>query len=210
MLIHFRHLPCSKPIKGVIHIGAHECEERDGYINHFKITDKNIIWIDALEVKTKQMKEKNPSLRIFNECISNTDNETISFMVTNNFQSSSMLNFKTHSIEHPHIHETNRISMKTKQLSTFYKENQIISSDFNFMNLDIQGAELFALQGAGDILNDIDYIYSEVNTKEVYEDCCLLHEIDNFLAKYNFERVLISMTKHGWGDAFYVKKDSKS
>jgi FkbM family methyltransferase len=207
MLIHFQRLPVTKRIKGVIHIGAHECEERDGYLQYFKISDDNIIWIDALEEKTKQMKEQKPSLRIFNECISNKDDETISFMVTNNFQSSSMLNFKTHSIEHPHIHETNRISMKTKKLATFYKENGIISSDFNFMNLDIQGAELLALEGAGDILNDIDYIYTEVNINEVYENCCLLHEIDNFLLKYNFKRVLISMTNHGWGDAFYVKSN---
>jgi len=29
-------------------------------------------------------------------------------------------------------------------------------------------------------------------------------EIDDFLAKYKFKRVLTSMTQYGWGDALYI------
>lgn len=206
MLIEFERLQITQKIRGVIHIGAHECEERTKYFNHFGISDSNIIWIDALKLKVEKMKELIPTLRIFNECISKTDNEVVSFMVTNNYESSSMLNFKTHAKEHPHVHEIDRLCLTTKTLKTFYGENDIKSKDFNFMNLDIQGAELMALQGAGDILNDIDYIYTEVNTDELYEGCCLMPDIDAYLSKYNFRRVLTYMTKHGWGDAFYVKQ----
>ncbi len=35
---------------------------------------------------------------------------------------------------------------------------------FNFLNLDIQGAELKALKSMGDYLNNVDYIYTEVNS----------------------------------------------
>jgi FkbM family methyltransferase len=205
MLINFEKLPITKNIRGIIHIGAHECEERMGYIKHFGINDNNTIWIDAIKTIVEKMKSTIPNLRIFNECISNTDNNIVSFMVTNNYQSSSMLNLKTHKKEHPHIHEIDRLLISTKTIQTFYKENNINSSDFNFMNLDIQGAELMALQGAGDILHDIDYIYTEVNTAELYEGCCLIEDIDTYLSKYNFKRVLTEMTQYGWGDAFYIK-----
>jgi len=206
MLINFERLPIKNKIKGVVHIGAHECEERNGYINCFDINDSNIIWIDALKLKVQKMKSLYPGIRIFNECIADKDNEVVSFMITNNYESSSILNFKTHSVEHPHVQEIDRIKLYTKTMQTFYKENNINSNEFNFLNIDIQGAELMALKGAGDILNDIDYIYTEVNEAELYDGCCLVQDLDKYLAQYNFERTLTKMTRHGWGDAFYIKK----
>ena len=205
MLIPLSYLPITKPVHGIIHIGAHECEERNDYIVKYNLNDNQIIWIDALPDKVNMMKNQIPSIKIYNECISNTDGEKISFMITNNGQSSSMLNFKTHAIEHPHVIEIARLDMKTKTLKTFYEENKLNSHDYNFMNLDIQGAELRALEGADDILNNIDYIYTEINEKELYENCALLPEMDKYLKKYNFTRILTSMTPHGWGDAFYSK-----
>ena len=73
------------------------------------------------------------------------------------------------------------------------------------MNLDIQGAELLALKGAGEILKHIDYIYTEVNVNELYEGCALLPELESFLKKRGFKIFAIEMTQHGWGDAFFVK-----
>ena len=81
--------------------------------------------------------------------------------------------------------------------------------DFNFLNLDIQGAELLALQGLEDNLKFIDYIYTEINTGEVYKNCAKVNEIDEFLKKYGFERVETAMTSWEWGDAFYIKKGLK-
>jgi hypothetical protein len=55
------------------------------------------------------------------------------------------------------------------------------------------------------LLKNVDYLYLEVNIKELYENCCLLPEIDNFLKEFGFEQKEISMTQYGWGDAFYIK-----
>lgn len=205
MLIPIQNLNISKPVKGVIHIGAHECEERILYLQNFGLNDSNIIWVDALPNKVIEIKNKYPSIKIFNECISSTDGEIVSFMITNNFQSSSMLNFKTHSIEHPWVIETQRLTLKTKTLNSIFEENNINPLEYNFMNLDIQGAELLALKGSSSILPHIDYIYTEVNTKELYENCALLPELDSFLEEAGFVRVKIEMTSHGWGDAFYIR-----
>jgi FkbM family methyltransferase len=205
MLIPFHRLPIIKPVSGILHLGAHECEERSGYISNLYCNDSNIVWIEAIPEKVNMIKSSVPSIKIFNECISENDGTAISFMVTNNFQSSSILNFKTHALEHPHVVETSRIPMITKTLKTFYYENGFSENKFNFYNLDIQGAELMALRGAGDILNNVDYIYSEININELYEGCALLPELDDYLSKFNFKRVITEMTPYGWGDAFYVK-----
>jgi len=206
MLIDISQLKFIKNVHGIIHIGAHDCEERMLYLTKFpNITDNEIIWIDALKSKVDSIKLQNSNIRIFNECISNTDNETVTFNVTNNLQSSSFLKLKEHLIEHPDIYEIEKIEIKTKTLKTFYKENNFNYKQFNFMALDIQGAELLALKGAEEILNFVDYIYIEVNTKELYENCGLLFEIEDYLTLFGFKRDNIFMTPHGWGDAFYSK-----
>lgn len=207
MLIDIFSLRFPKEVKGILHLGAHDCEERIKYLSRFNcITDEDIVWIDALIDKVNTIKQKNPSIKIYNECISNNDNQTVLFFITNNYQSSSFLKLKEHLIEHPDIHEISSVEMKTKTLKTFYRENNFTYDLFNFIALNIQGAELLALIGADNILDGVDYIYIEVNTKELYENCALLDEVDNYLSKFNFIRQNILMTEHGWGDAFYVKK----
>ena len=84
-------------------------------------------------------------------------------------------------------------------------EYDINISDYNFLNLDIQGYELEAFKGFENLLNDFDFIYCEVNEKELYVGCPLITDIDEYLNTFNFKRVLTNITGHGWGDAFYIK-----
>jgi FkbM family methyltransferase len=206
MLIDIHSLPINKKVTGIIHVGAHECEERSAYASCFNLQDSDVIWIEAQPDKIVMMQNAIPTIRIYQACISNEDGNTVSFMITNNGQSSSMLNFKTHAQEHPWVVESQRISLTTSKLDTFYDTHLAHEGKkYNFLNLDIQGAELMALKGAVKVLTQVDYIYAEVNTAELYENCGLINEIDDFLSQHGFKRVMTKMTKHGWGDAFYVR-----
>ena len=189
-------------IAGIIHVGAHTLEEKNIY-NSLNIS--NILWFEANHEIANSMKAMYPNESIYSYAICDVDNQEREFIVTNNYQSSSILELKTHKIEHPSVIEMKRISVKTKTLDTFMLENNINTNEFNFLNMDIQGAELLALKGAGKLLSKLEYIYLEVNEKELYEGCGLLSDIDVFLQKFGFKRVEISMTPHGWGDAFYMK-----
>jgi len=195
----FQQVPFCIPRRGILHIGAHKCEEDELY-RTIGITEDNILWIEA-NPDLIQPERKN----MFQAVISNQDNDIVEFKITNNGESSSILNLKTHLIEHPHIHEVKRLKLKTTTLNTFYQDHQIPLDRYDFINLDIQGAELLALQGATSILPYVTAIYTEVNEKELYENCGLMDELDQFLKNYHFIRILTSMTKHGWGDALYVK-----
>lgn len=78
---------------------------------------------------------------------------------------------------------------------------------YNFLNMDTQGYELEVLKGAKRTLEKIEYIYTEVNQDEVYENNAMIGDLDSFLSDYNMERVATGW--HGsqtWGDAFYVKR----
>lgn len=78
----------------------------------------------------------------------------------------------------------------------------------NFVNIDIQGAELKALKGMKKYLENVDYLYLEVDVKELYEGCCLLSEINEFLKGFGFEQKEISLTQHGW-EMHYISKINK-
>ena len=197
----FTDYPKSIPKKGILHIGAHKCEEKDIY-NSIGIHDENVLWIEANKDLVDVSKPN-----MINAVISNIDNIEVEFKITNNGESSSILNLKTHLQEHPGIHVIEKRKMKTITLNTLFMQNNIQYDRYDFMNLDIQGAELLALKGAVSILPHINAIYTEVNEKELYENCGLLPELDSFLRLYNFRRVALSMTHHGWGDALYIKNE---
>ena len=113
------------------------------------------------------------------------------------------MELQEHKIEHPDIVEVARLKLETTTLNTLLVG---LNSKFNFVNLDIQGAELLALKGLSNHMAHVNYIYSEVNTKELYKGCALLPELDAFLATHGFIRTDIDMTRHGWGDALYIRR----
>jgi hypothetical protein len=190
-------------IEGVFHVGAHECEELLFY-NSFGVKNEDIVWIDAMESKVNDATNRGIP-NVYNALITDKDDEDIYFNVSNNIQSSSILEFGTHSQEHPWIVYTDKILKKSITVDTFFDKNDLDASKYNFWNFDIQGAELIALKGASKSLQYVKALYLEVNEKELYKNCALIEEIDEFLSKHNFKRVLTKFTQHGWGDALYLK-----
>ena len=200
----FSTFPECIPEKGILHIGAHMCEERALY-NSIKIGDNDTLWIEAIGEIVAYVKKINENINIVQAVITDKDDEELSFMITNNKESSSIFNFGTHDIEHPHVFEIERRRLKSITLNTLFERNNIPHDRFDFINIDIQGAELKALKGAVHILPHIKAIYAEVNEKMLYEGAGLLPELDEYLATFNFKRVITNMTRHGWGDALYIK-----
>jgi FkbM family methyltransferase len=193
-------------INSILHVGAHKCEELDKY-HSISISNNNIIWIEAIPELVKYIKEKDNTIRIYNYLVTDVDDETYSFNISNNGQSSSIYELGTHKKHHPEVKYIGCKELRSKRLDSIFKiEN--IDLKIDFINLDIQGSELLALKSLGKILNDVKYIYTEINTEHVYKDCCLINEIDEYLKKYNFKRVKTGYLneKWGWGDAFYIKE----
>lgn len=189
-------------INGAFHIGAHECEELSFY-NHLGIKNENVIWIDAIPFKVTEAQNRGIP-NVYNAVVTDKNDEEVMFNISNNIQSSSVLEFGTHSQEHPSVVYVNKINQKSITVDTFFERNNIDSSKHDFWNFDIQGAELMALKGATESIKYAKALYLEVNEKELYTNCGLITEIDSFLLEYNFKRVLTNMTAHGWGDALYI------
>jgi hypothetical protein len=198
----------SKNIKidGIFHVGAHECEELSFY-NELGLKQEDVIWIDAINEKVMEAKNRGIP-NVYNAVITDKDDADVVFNISNNVQSSSVLEFGTHSREHPTVVYVDKIHSKSITIDTFFEQNHIAEPwKYNFWNFDIQGAELMALKGAVKNLKYAKAIYLEVNVDELYKGCGLIGEIDDFLFQHNFKRVITHITQHGWGDAVYVTDD---
>lgn len=197
--------------KGIIHLGAHLAEELDDYLS-FNI--QNVVWVEGNPELFIDLKKKLQSTNhiAISQLLSDKDNDDVTFNIAknyynNNYQSSSILKFGTHETYHPHIKMEKQIPLKTKRLDTIFKDHNLNIENYDFINMDLQGYELPAIQGFGENISKVKYIYTEVNTGEVYINCTKINELDEYLNAYNFERVEIKMTESEWGDALYIKRN---
>ena len=144
-------------IRGIMHIGAHNCEEMEKY-NKIGVKKENIIWIEANPYIVQRMKQKDKEIRIIHGLITDKNDDDMFFNVANNGQSSSIYEFGTHSVNHPEVTYVGKIILKSKRMDRVYEENKIEKKFANFLNIDIQGAELLALKGMGDLIKEYDYL----------------------------------------------------
>jgi FkbM family methyltransferase len=186
--------------KGILHVGAHECEEINTYLNYLPM-DK-ILWVEALPTKVEFCKAKFTNILIENAIVSDVE-EKVKFNVANNGQSSSILEFGLHSQFHPHVVFVNSFEGTTQLLKNILPKYPI---EFNFLNFDIQGAELKALKGMEDYLPKVDYVYIEINSDYVYKGCALITDVDEYLLRFGLKRVETKWCEDfRWGDAFYIR-----
>ena len=194
---------CSIVPKGIIHIGAHMCEEREIY-EKVGCDDTKVVWIEANPRLCQFISQRFPTVHVYNGLISDKE-EDVDFIVTNNGQSSSFLELKEHRKEHPEVYEVGRIKLKTTTLPELLNRHSIDVTKYDCLMMDIQGAELYALRGMKDLLSSFRLVYLEVNTKEIYAGCGRLSDIIDLLQPHGFVMRDINMTHHGWGDAVFVR-----
>jgi FkbM family methyltransferase len=87
--------------------------------------------------------------------------EKIPFNIANNFQSSSVFEMGTHKELYTDVF----VNLVQERITTTLDDLIPVDSFFDFINLDIQGAELNAIKGLGSRIANINWIYTEVNKK---------------------------------------------
>jgi FkbM family methyltransferase len=190
-------------VRGVLHIGAHECEEKGFYNGTLQVADDSICWIDGNGEKVQQMKSRGFQ-NIYEAVLDETERDT-TFFITDNTQASSLLQLNHQNGYYNYIHITKSVSKRTQTLGSFLRTHNLDSAKYNFWNLDIQGSELAVIRGSQELLRTCDAIYTEVNAKSVYHGCGLIGDLDALLTQHGFCRVHTEWTDKDWGDALYVK-----
>jgi FkbM family methyltransferase len=206
-----------KPI-GLIHVGAHTCLEYESYIN---LSVDNIILFEPIDEIFSELGEN--VNRVLSNNKSNKYPNTIltkkglgseickkEMWVENTNpwgggMSSSLLEPKHHTEQYPDIIFDKKIEIEVSTLDEELKDNE---NKYNILNVDVQGYELEVLKGSVKVLENIDIIFIEVNAVEMYKDCVLIDELDDFLKLHGFIREETIWQYHNgektWGDAIYV------
>lgn len=193
----------SLTIKGVVHAGAHTGEEAEAY-HTAGVSD--VWWIEGnSDVMPELLAHVKPyGHRVIHALLADVDGVEMTLNITDNAQSSSILEFGTHAIVSPDVHSVDKQVHRTKTLDTLVVEHGITGC--NFLNMDLQGVELMVLLGGRRLLDSMDALYLEINVDELYKDCARLPQLDQWLAGRGFRRVATAMAGDaGWGDALYTR-----
>jgi FkbM family methyltransferase len=94
-----------------------------------------------------------------------------------------------------------KIEVETMRLDNYVKLKQINFIDF--AHIDVQGAELMVLEGAGDFLKKIKLIWMEVEAVELYKNQPLKTDVELFMKKNNFVNILNTVNSVA-GDQLYA------
>src|ERR1700733_11180658 len=192
-------------LKGILHFGAHLGEEAKDYAD---VGCEQVIWIEGNPSLIDELRSNlsaYPKNLVYNILISDKDHSKVIFNITEFSQSSSILELGvTEEIHNTKVIE--RRELVARRIDSFFAEKSVDIRQYNFLNIDLQGFELVALKSMGKLLDHIDWIYTEVNSRRLYKKCVLLDELDLFLLNKGFKRVELYMTGWRWGDALYRRQ----
>ncbi|AAX44644.1 hypothetical protein PSSM2_267 [Prochlorococcus phage P-SSM2] len=204
MLISFKDLvkKYDLKIRGIIHIGGHHGEELEDYIDE---GIQNILLFeplsDCFDVIGYKCQDLNANIQGHQVALGSERGIKKMYVSDNEKQSSSILKPKVHLTHHPHVKFVETENVEVHLLDDYIKDVK----NYNFINMDVQGYELEVLKGGKKVLENINYVYCEVNRDEVYENNAYVEEIDEFLADYGMERVETNWAGDIWGDALYIR-----
>jgi FkbM family methyltransferase len=178
--------------KGVLHIGAHTGQEAYFY-NKLGL---RVFWIEAIPEKYKILKERIlafPKQRCANVLLGSQNLTRVKFYLSSNdFQSSSIYNFGNQ-VRVKNLSMIDSINLEMKRLDSCIRAKFI--ANYPHWVVDVQGAELEVLKGAGKLL---DFCYSlqvEVTSREYYKNGANAQKVIDFLGAKGF----VNLQKHKIG-----------
>ncbi len=96
------------------------------------------------------------------------------------------------------------IKVKTTRLDTFLSSRNITSVDFAHM--DVQGAELMVLRGAGEKISSVKNLWLEVEAIPLYKGQPVKKDVEAFLGKLGYIKLIDTVDKVA-GDQFWSQRE---
>lgn len=189
--------------KGVIAVGAHYGEEYNDYISN---GIKNIVFVEPCRKAFEELYRRfryADNVFLFNVACGENSGTGIMYTGDNTInkgQSNSLLKPAKHLQIHPTVEFDGEEEVDVELLDTL----GVVGKEYQLLVMDCQGYEGHVLRGAKEVLKQINWVYTEVNRADVYENCAMVDEIDSLLSE--FTRVETgAWVGNAWTDAFFVR-----
>ena len=196
--------------RGVIHVGAHEGKEVGIYEDmgspHVLYIEANPAVYQRLQANIEARHNKRAKISMLNRAVSDAPG-TLELHLASFDQSSSLLPMGLHREIYPQVQPSGTIFVQASRLDDVMVEQGLALTDFNILNIDVQGAEAMVLRGAPEVLCHVEAINVEINFAELYKGGAMIEDIEDIMQAAGFHRVALSCPYHPtWGDALYVKQ----
>ena len=203
-----------KKVKGfrpnvIVHAGASMAQELERYES---LGPRHVVWIEAVPAMVERIRveiaERSNGL-VTHTCvqavITDRDGDEVAFNHFNNFDASSSIFKSTEAMRRkwPKLRETGETTvLKTSRLDTLLGGQGVRPEDVDLLILDIQGAELLGLKGAGAYLDHAAFVEVEVSVEPIYEGGAQFGEVNALVESRGFSR----LSETPWhGDVVYVR-----
>jgi len=167
---------------GVLHIGAHKGQEAQFYDDN----SAAVVWIEAIPAIYEKLKleiSRFPQQMAIQALLGNANLDKVSFHIaSNDAMSSSIYEFGSE-LGFADLSMSSVLSLPMVRLDSILSESFL--TKYSHWVLDVQGAELLVLAGAGKLLDSCHSINIEVSTREVYKGGTTYDELTDFLKERN-------------------------
>jgi FkbM family methyltransferase len=202
--------------KGAIHVGAHQGQEVDVYLEHgferVLLIEANPEWCTWLQDKWRG----DPRIRVLHYAVTDFDGTVELQLHTSRSGSNepaSVLPMKRFKDVVKTLETKGTLTVPAICLDTLFASEGLRPEDYDLLNIDIQGAEKLAFLGAPTLLSRIPAVLTEVNVIEMYEGGGTEAEIDALLTSHGLacvESLYHELyDEHGhfpaWGEKLYMR-----
>lgn len=193
---------------GILHIGAHYGEERYLY-NQYQ---KYVLWIEGDPVHFKQLEEniskfhkQKTKLALLGDVNQKKRNF---YRASNQGESSSIYEFsKNPGFDSINLRTDSIVELPLVRLDSILSENEV--KTYSHWIVDVQGAELDVLKGAGKLLKYANSLMVEMSNREIYKNGSKPAEIFSYLSNFNLYPIWdLGFMEHG--DVLFLKKNLRT
>jgi len=199
--------------EGILQVGASYGQELHSFLVNGVTRG---VFIEPLEAPFRFLAEncsKIPGFVAVNTLCTDETGKTYTFYVASNQgMSSSILQPASHLTQFEDVKFNEKIEVVSNRLEDvieFLERNghQHVTMGLDTLYMDTQGAELKVLLGAGRVLKNIRYIFTEVTRNELYKGAPSLQELISFLDSVGFTLNNVYFNRAQYGDALFISKD---
>lgn len=164
--------------RGILHVGAHEGQEANRYSDLSKL----VIWVEAIPSYFQKLQNniaKYPNQFAYNFLLASDCADSRAFFTTSNDCESSSIYPLAENQYWDGLKNSGILQLPARRLDCVFSSSML--KEVDYWIVDVQGAEIDVLVGAGSLLSLCKYLQVEISQEEFYKGGAQFGDLRDFL-----------------------------